>query len=943
MRCGRWLVAALLCVSCGLAIAQADDLELEFKKPDPAETLRLQTVMNDPVPQGLSRNELVQLYWEKELAARILGNVPRYVEILREAIAAVGVPGMKRNLGQMLIKMGQFDEGNSLMKQAATEGSPVEAAFSSATMVCDLYVQNRDAEARKLAQEVDARINGLLRRVKEQGGLTHLWRAASRRDICLSKVEDRVGHTAQAIEFARSGEQYARMALQQIASQSLAAWRNGVLIDVSGAIARKMEANLAVDRLQEAEKVLAEYVRFSREYQLPTGKLSDLYEHAAHLRFAQREFVQAERYLRKSDGVLASMGQGPLGVSRLNDTRDIVQALIGQRKWKAALAELERLDGLAGEAAESAARRRIQMPMLRGMVYLHTGKADEAVALLEQATQRSQEQFGPNHFYTAQARGLWGAALWRSGAAEARGKALPVLKTAVKDFMAPASADFQEGIGIRKEVREWVFSAYLDAAASSSVQDALDAMGPADWARGGVVKDALNDAAVRSSANTPALADVVRREQDAKNEIAGLRRFLSGEIGSSETPLPQVAAQMRERIAELEAERSKLQAEVKSKFPDYDRLVHPQAPTVRDIAQQLAPNQALVLLLPGAEGVYAWAVSRDQPAVFVKSPMTETQVKQLVGKLRSQLDFGSNANAGSQFDGAAAFALYDALLSPLNSVLSGKTSWVVATSGALSQLPFGLLHTRAGGGFDAQAPWLIRQTSIAQVPSLSSWLAIKSLGRARSASQAFVGWADPVFDLQLAEAPATPATGTRRVTLTRAAAFAEGDAPDAIAAANATAIKYASIPTLPDTRDELLSIAAALKADPGQDLLLGKSATRESVLAASRSGKLVNKRVVAFATHGLMAGDLPNLTQPALALAATGREEKEPLSALLTLEDVLTLKLNADWVVLSACNSAAEDGRGDEVMSGLARGFSMPEAARCWSHTGLWKVSRPNT
>jgi CHAT domain-containing protein len=56
-------------------------------------------------------------------------------------------------------------------------------------------------------------------------------------------------------------------------------------------------------------------------------------------------------------------------------------------------------------------------------------------------------------------------------------------------------------------------------------------------------------------------------------------------------------------------------------------------------------------------------------------------------------------------------------------------------------------------------------------------------------------------------------------------------------------------------------------------------------------------------------------------LAATGLEEQDPLSALLTLEDVLTLKLNADWVVLSACNSAAEDGRGDEAMSGLARGF----------------------
>ena len=69
---------------------------------------------------------------------------------------------------------------------------------------------------------------------------------------------------------------------------------------------------------------------------------------------------------------------------------------------------------------------------------------------------------------------------------------------------------------------------------------------------------------------SPALADVVRREQDAKNEIAGLRRYLSGEAGASASPLPEVAAQMRTRIATLEAERIKYQQEIKAKFPDYE-------------------------------------------------------------------------------------------------------------------------------------------------------------------------------------------------------------------------------------------------------------------------------------------------------------------------------------------------------------------------------------
>jgi CHAT domain-containing protein len=77
-------------------------------------------------------------------------------------------------------------------------------------------------------------------------------------------------------------------------------------------------------------------------------------------------------------------------------------------------------------------------------------------------------------------------------------------------------------------------------------------------------------------------------------------------------------------------------------------------------------------------------------------------------------------------------------------------------------------------------------------------------------------------------------------------------------------------------------------------------------------------RVVAFATHGLKAGDLPDLSQPALALSATAAAGESPL---LTLDDVLRLQLAADWVVLSACNTAASDGASEEAISGLARGF----------------------
>ena len=554
------------------------------------------------------------------------------------------------------------------------------------------------------------------------------------------------------------------------------------------------------------------------------------------------------------------------------------------------------------------------------MVYLGNQRYAEAAPLFENVARGRRGLYGDTHFFTAEAVGLYGAALWRTGIPENLAKALPLLQASVRDHMAPANADFLENIGIRKELREIVFAAYLEAMANTPDEDATQAIGAADWVRGGVVQEALGDAAVRAAASTPALSDVVRREQDTKNEVAGIRRYLAGESGSANAPLPVIAAQMRERIAVLEGERAKLQAEIKTKFPDYERLVRPTPPTMQDIARQLEPQQALLMFLPTPEAVYVWAVAADRPAGFVRVAMTEAQVNALVAGLRQQLDFAHGSTTGTQYNSGAAFELYDRLLAPLAKVWQGKTQLIVATGGALSQLPFAVLQTRPGGGFDANAPWLIREASITQVPSLSAWLAIKSLAKSKSASQPFAGWGDPAFGLQASAAAATRGTQSRSIVLTRASVLADLEHPEKTTAAP-SALKYSDIPSLPDTREELLAIAGTLHADPVRDVFLGAKATRASVLAASKAGELANKRVVAFATHGLMAGDLPNLNQPALAMAATGTEAQNPLAPLLTLEDVLTLKLNADWVVLSACNTAAADGKAEEALSGLARGF----------------------
>ena len=117
-------------------------------------------------------------------------------------------------------------------------------------------------------------------------------------------------------------------------------------------------------------------------------------------------------------------------------------------------------------------------------------------------------------------------------------------------------------------------------------------------------------------------------------------------------------------------------------------------------------------------------------------------------------------------------------------------------------------------------------------------------------------------------------------------------------------------------REEVREVALALHADPTKDVFLGVAANERQV----RTMKLDDRRVIMFATHGLVPGDLDGLAQPALALSAPSVADVDG-DGLLTMDKILGLKLDADWVVLSACNTAAGDGAGAEAVSGLGRAF----------------------
>lgn len=674
-------------------------------------------------------------------------------------------------------------------------------------------------------------------------------------------------------------------------------------------LTRQARAHNARGALFDADQSLKQGLALVASGGVSNHLIASLFGTMASLRVQEGRFREAEYWARKSADSMR--GAGALATSIPLLAAQVVEqtALAGQGRWADAWQNIEAVDQAVQASPE--ARQITGNALTRALVLLKLQRWSAAEKTLTRAWTRQTDNFGGAHFSTALTEGLLAWALWESGKPT---EAMAHFDHALPSLMAPqGTMTGYEEQGLHKLARKSIAEAYLKALGDRADAASLArGFAMAEWLSGSSVQQALSDAAQRTRFPDPQLQDALRREQDIQRELDVLYRYMNQQASAASVKqTPQVAEQMRQRVAQLAQQRQQLHLQIRQSFPQYEQMVNPRPPTVKDVAAQLADDEVFVQILSTSLGTYVWAIDRQQGVVGAYSPLLESEVAQLVQRLRATLDVAGEGTEAPAFDFAAAAALHAALLQPLAASLAGKTHLIVSTSGALAQIPLATLVSAPYAGPPAQAPWLIRQLAISHVPGASAWMALKELSRVKPAAQAFMGWGDPLFDArQVAQAGRT-----RNVRLTRAATANPGD--DVVA----SSIKYSQIPALPETRAEVEAIAGLLKADRQKDTLFGSAASRESVLQSSQSGQLAQRRVIIFATHGLIPGDLPNLRQPALALAANDAAETDPLAPLLTLEDVLSLKLNADWVVLSACNTAAAEGRAEEALSGLARGF----------------------
>ncbi|MCS5573689.1 MAG: CHAT domain-containing protein, partial [Pseudomonadales bacterium] len=332
----------------------------------------------------------------------------------------------------------------------------------------------------------------------------------------------------------------------------------------------------------------------------------------------------------------------------------------------------------------------------------------------------------------------------------------------------------------------------------------------------------------------------------------------------------------------------------------------------------------------GQERSFVWAVSKAASPAFAAVELDTDDLSDAVEQIRLALTPEADTIGDiPSFDVAAAYALYRELLAPVQSAWGKQKHLIVVPHRALGYLPLSVLPTR---GIETESsreplfseyqevPWLARSHSITVLPSVASLATLRAMPPGKETRRAFAGFADPVFSASQAQVVAareieSRSSGQSKVGLRGVPVNLRG-LVKVEKLEEMPSVNLSSLPPLPDTRKEVNEIARVLEADLDQDVFFGEAANEVRVKSLDLSGY----KVIAFATHGLIPGDLDGLVQPALALSApevVGNQE----DGLLMMGEVLGLQLDADWVVLSACNTGSGEGAGAEAISGLGRAF----------------------
>ncbi len=345
-----------------------------------------------------------------------------------------------------------------------------------------------------------------------------------------------------------------------------------------------------------------------------------------------------------------------------------------QRKGREAIAVYAQIDkAIAGW--EPARRQVFELNGSRIASLYVSGQVDAGIAAAEQLVKKQVAKVGENHFDTASARGTLAIGLMRAGRdAEAIGEfkaAIPVLMAVSREN---ADDENTTVVAARSQRLQGIVESYFTMLARGQNPDSgvgIETFSLADAVRGRAVQQALAASSARATAKDPALAELVRREQDLGKQVNAQLGMLNNVLALSSAERDEKGVQaINASINSLRAERNKARLEIGQKFPAYADLVSPKPPTVDQIKATLVEGEALLSFYFGQGGSFVWAVPKNGPVAFAAINATSGDIESKVRKLREALEpQAAMISDIPAFDLKLAYELYSLLLKPVESGL----------------------------------------------------------------------------------------------------------------------------------------------------------------------------------------------------------------------------------------------------------------------------------
>jgi CHAT domain-containing protein len=923
---------------------------LDSEKPDEAKIAERDAKADATPSTNISGDELARFYYERGSARALVG---RDKDALADGLQALAtardvllVTRIRQQVAQQYRNTGDPKHAiavyQTIVREAQQPGKR-GSLINALTDIAETLFYMGDIEqtavyagrAEAAVQEARGSPNPKWRQAYAIYG--NYWEAQS--DTARALVFRGRGQYAEAEAAYRRAEAFHRAALKDLGKYAVPPRPETFVhrADIDLLEVARSEAQEA--RLSEAEadarRALIETLRQLGKYNAGTPRFI---QGLAWVLVQQGRYPESEKLARAVLDVQRTLGFGddtPISAKALSQLGNI---LVLERKMTEAKAVYAQLNTAVAQWPPDQ-REALLLNDAHIAAVFASGQVDAGIAAAEELVKRQTARTGANSYDTASARGTLAAGYARAGrdadAIREFKTAIPVLMTGARE----SSEDDDPTLVAARDARlQRIVESYIGVLAHGPTAPndvAVETFALADAVRGHAVQHALADSNARAIAKDAALVDLVRKDQDLAKQITAALGMLNNLLSlpsdqRGDKSIPAINAQ----ITKLRADRKAAEDEIKRRFPAYAALVDPRPPTVEDIKATLRPGEALLSFYFGQATSFVWVVPKDGNVAFATIAATSAQLSAKIHTLREALEPQiTMVSEIPPFDLKLAYELYALLLKPVEAGWQSSKNLIVVTNGALGELPLSLLPTApsqidlAAGPLFAgyrNVPWLASAHAVTVIPSASALVTLRRLPLGSPNRDKLIGFGDPYFNEQeaaeaesersaSAEQLASASTDDNGAAVTRGAPLKLRASPHT---EDVDKAELAMLPRLPDTREELTAMAHALDVDPAKALYLGKAANEQNVETLDLS----HYRIVAFATHGLIPGDLDGLTQPALALTAPDIAGIKG-DGLLTMEKILALKLDADWVVLSACNTAAGAGAGAEAASGLGSAF----------------------